>query len=155
MRELMSLWRTMRADPTTFGTLMDTFPTHLEDWLLPCDENTMYVWLIMFNGEVAGAHWIHDWGLWDCPDSAWAAGYLLPSFRGTTGAAPLQLMRDYALDMGVKHLFTAIRTTNAASIRWCSVHCGMMTTIYFGIKPLREPSTIVDIRHRRPRAAYC
>ena len=111
---LVQLWQAIRSDPTVFGALMDNFPQHLEDFLLPVDQGTMRLWIVLLNEETAGALWIHDIGLLGY-NSCWTGIYYMPEHRRHVGAAAANAFHDTLKASDIEHIFCAICQSNQAS----------------------------------------
>lgn len=112
----VKLWRAIQDDPTMAANFPDTFPKHLEDFWHPVQEGTMRIWLLTVEGEIAGAQWIHDWGLMGRKDACWTGAYRTPAFRNRLGIAPMLAMNHLIQEeMGIPHIYCGMRTQNEAS----------------------------------------
>lgn len=118
MEELQTLWGIVKDDPTTYGTFTDRFPTTWKDFYRMLSGPHSYCWLAVERGEIVGANWLHDWGNWGTPDSAWMACYRVPHARGAYGfVSAARLVHTAAKQLGVHHLFCASRHTNKLAYR--------------------------------------
>jgi len=114
--ELCQFWTRLKNDSTLTGIFMDTMPAYLEDFLLPIAEDKMAIWTISVNGELAGAHWIHD--IRTCMESrsGWLATYYFKEYRRKLRTVAAKKVIEAAQLAGIKHIFTGIRTTNKPTL---------------------------------------
>jgi hypothetical protein len=116
--QLLKFWEVFSEDLTTRGAYLDPRPHSLEDFLAPVIACTMRLWLVEADGDIAGAHWLHDMHLCDTRSSGWMAGYFFPTYRGVLGPASLQQTHAAAAALGVNHIFCGVRRGNIASAKF-------------------------------------
>ncbi len=116
--QLHTFWDAFFSDATTPSAYMEPVPQSLSAFLEPVVAQTTRLWLVAADGNIAGAHWLHDIQLCGAKSSGWTAGYFLPAYRGLLGASSLQQTNQAALALNIPHLFCAIRQGNVASTRF-------------------------------------
>jgi hypothetical protein len=116
--QLLEFWEVFSEDPTTRGAYLDPRPHSLEEFLAPVLAGTTRLWLVAADGDVAGAHWLHDMHLCDAQRSGWMAGYFFPAYRGILGPTSLQQTHEAVAALGVHHIFCGIRHGNIASAKF-------------------------------------
>ncbi len=113
--DLCLFWRTLRLDATIEGMYMDTMPTHLEDFLAPMIDGNMKLWMIDSDGELAGAHWLHDIQPCQGALSGWFATYYFPACRGQLATTVFPVFLEAARTAGITHVFGGCRPSNTAA----------------------------------------
>jgi len=116
--QLLEFWEVFSEDPTTRGAYLDPRPHSLDDFLAPVMAGTTRLWLVEADGDIAGAHWLHDMHLCEAHRSGWMAGYIFPAYRGVLGPTSLQQTHAAVAALGVHHIFCAIRHGNIASVKF-------------------------------------
>ncbi len=118
MKQLLIFWDALMNDPGRAGTYMDTMPTHLDQFMAPVSKDEMYFWLILCDGEVAGAGWLHDVKPYKNMRSAWFALYHAPEYRSVMGAQTQHALWKKAKDMGIPAIFSGTRSNNHRTRRF-------------------------------------
>ncbi|HEY7712495.1 MAG TPA: GNAT family N-acetyltransferase [Candidatus Entotheonella sp.] len=116
--QLLEFWEVFSEDSTTRGAYLDPRPHSLDDFLAPVMAGATHLWLVEADGDIAGAHWLHDMHLCDAHRSGWMAGYFFPAYRGVLGPTSLQQTHEAVNVLGVHHIFCAIRHGNIASVKF-------------------------------------
>jgi hypothetical protein len=78
----------------------------------------MYFWLIFFEGEVAGAGWLHDIYPYRGKRSAWFGLYHAPAYRSLMGAQTQHALWREAAHLGIPAIFAGTRHCNHRTKRF-------------------------------------
>jgi RimJ/RimL family protein N-acetyltransferase len=118
VRQLLVFWDTWIKDQSRIGSYLDTIPTRLEEFLAPVARDEMYFWLIFFEGEVAGAGWLHDIYPYQGQRSAWFGLYHAPAYRSLMGAQTQHALWREAEGLGRPAIFAGTRHCNHRTKRF-------------------------------------
>jgi RimJ/RimL family protein N-acetyltransferase len=118
VRQLLSFWDIWKHDQSRIGAYLDTTPTRLDDFLAPVASEEMYFWLIFFEGEVAGAGWLHDIYPYRGKRSAWFGLYHAPEYRSLMGAQTQHALWREAAHLGIPAIFAGTRHCNHRTKRF-------------------------------------
>ncbi len=116
--QLCQLWQTLKSDATVKGMFMDTMPVHLETFLSPMLTDEMYLWTIEVDGQLAGAHWIHDVMPYNGARSGWVASYYFRHMRGLLHTEPLRQTYAAARAIGISHILGGTRPSNRVAYQF-------------------------------------
>ena len=116
--QVQRFWNAFSRDASLSQAYMEPVPKHLSEFLAPVLAQTTRLWLVAADGNIAGAHWLHDIQLCGATSSGWTAGYFLPAYRGLLGATSLRQTNRAAIALGIPHLFCAVRQGNIASAKF-------------------------------------
>ena len=114
--QLRTWWDAMHDDDLSVA-YNDDFPTTLTDFRLDVEQGTKLLALILVDGQVAAASWLHDMVYRDDGTIAagWVGGYVLPAYRGVLGKNLWHHVKRHWEAEGIEHFFAAAHIANRRS----------------------------------------
>jgi RimJ/RimL family protein N-acetyltransferase len=116
MQQLQTWWDAMQFDDLSVA-YNDDFPSSLTDFRLDVAQGSKLLLLLLVDGQVAGASWLHD--MVYRPDgtvsAGWLGGYILPVYRGRLSTRLCAVVKQYWEAQGIRHFFAAAHIANRRS----------------------------------------
>ncbi len=125
---IRQLFGSLVADSATATSYSVLSPKTLGDWEVAARERKIIpsVWFV--GEELAGGHWLHDYGHSQRGRYGWVGGYVMPRWRGKDcfefKRAGWQAIREIYAHSGYHILLSVVYKQNIGAQKWAERCCG-------------------------------
>jgi hypothetical protein len=125
---IKQLFGSLVADPATPTSYSVLSPKNLGDWEAAVRQRIVIpsVWFV--GNELAGGHWLHDYGQMHRGRYGWVGGYVMPRWRGKDCFAlkqsGWQAIREIYTHSGYDILLSVVYKHNIGAQKWAEHCCG-------------------------------